>query len=187
MANPSSTAPASREPQALSSSDGATTAKPGERSTPYASNVMRFLESVGISNPIPDNYSSEDFYSDFLCNHLKTDAVRRGHIICFTTVKPTILNSMGGLHGGVIAAISERVAIATARTVVGEDKELFLGELAMSYLSSATINEELIVDGSVVRRGRNTTVVAVEFKMRKTGKLVYSSRATFYNSPIAKL
>ncbi|TYH42978.1 hypothetical protein ES332_D11G097600v1 [Gossypium tomentosum] len=187
MANPSSASPASREPQALSSSDGDTTAKPGERSTPYASNVMHFLESVGISNPIPDNYSSEDFYSDFLCNHLKTDAVRRGHITCFTTVKPTILNSMGGLHGGVVAAISERVAIATARTVVGEDKELFLGELAMSYLSSATINAELIVDGSVVRRGRNTTVVAVEFKMRKTGKLVYSSRATFYNSPIAKL
>lgn len=47
---------------------------------------------------------------------------------------------MGGLHGGVIAAIAERVAIATARTVVGEDKELFLGELAISYLSAATID-----------------------------------------------
>lgn len=91
MANRSSASPASQEPQALSSSDGATTAKPGEPSAAYASNAMLFLESVGISNPIPDNYSSEDFYSDFLCNHLKTDTVRRGHVTCFTTVKPAML------------------------------------------------------------------------------------------------
>ena len=32
------------------------------------------------------------------------------------------------------------MAIATARTVVGEDKDIFLGELGMSYLSAAPIN-----------------------------------------------
>ncbi|GMI98374.1 hypothetical protein like AT3G61200 [Hibiscus trionum] len=185
MGNPSS---ASQEPQAASSSDCPTTAESDERSPPYTSSVMRFLEGVGISNPIPENYSSEDFYSDLLCNHLKVDTVRRGHVTCFTTVKPTITNSFGGLHGGAVAAIAERVATATARTVVGEDKDMFLGELAMSYLSSATIDAELIVEGSVVRSGRNLTVIVVEFRMRKTGKLVYYSRATFYNSPlIAKL
>ena len=45
----------------------------------------------------------------------------------------------------------------------------------------------MIVDGSVVRSGRNFTVVAVEFKLKKTGQLVYTARATFYNMPIAKL
>ncbi|XVF33386.1 hypothetical protein REPUB_Repub17cG0163800 [Reevesia pubescens] len=108
-----------------------------EGSPPYASKVLRFFKSVGISDPNVENYSSKDFYSNLLCNHLKTHTVRRGHITCFATVKPAISNSFDGLHGGAVAAIAERVAIATARTVVGEDKEIFLGELGMSYLSAA--------------------------------------------------
>ncbi|RVW85124.1 hypothetical protein CK203_032884 [Vitis vinifera] len=46
---------------------------------------------------------------------------------------------------------------------------------------------ELTVDASVVRSGRNVTVIAVEFKMRETSQLVYTARATFYNMPMAKL
>ncbi|KAK8702574.1 hypothetical protein V6N13_020921 [Hibiscus sabdariffa] len=141
MTKPSSTFPPSQEQKTVPSSDGITTAESEERSPPYASSVMRFLESIGISDPKVENYSSKDFYSVLLCNHLKTHTVQRGHVTCFTTVKPPIINFFGGLHGGVVAAIAERVAVATARTVVGEDKDIFLGELAMSYLSSATIND----------------------------------------------
>lgn len=79
------------------------------------------------------------------------------------------------------------MSIACARTVVAEDKEIFLGELSMSYLSAAQPNAELTVDGSVVRSGRNVTVTAVEFKLKETGKLAYTARATFYNTPISKL
>ena len=46
---------------------------------------------------------------------------------------------------------------------------------------------EVLVDGSVVRSGRNLTVVAVEFKLNKTEQLIYTARATFYHMPIAKL
>lgn len=44
------------------------------------------------------------------------------------------------MHGGAVASIAERVAIACARTMVAEDKELFLGELSISYLSAALRN-----------------------------------------------
>lgn len=44
------------------------------------------------------------------------------------------------MHGGSVAAVAERVAIACARTVVGEDKDIFLGELGISYLASAPPN-----------------------------------------------
>jgi hypothetical protein len=44
------------------------------------------------------------------------------------------------VHGGAIAAVAEMMSIASARTVVAEDKELFLGELSMSYLSGARNN-----------------------------------------------
>ena len=46
---------------------------------------------------------------------------------------------------------------------------------------------EVLVDASVVRSGRNLTVVAVEFKLKKTEQLIYTARATFYNRPVAML
>lgn len=48
-----------------------------------------------------------------------------------------VQNSYGGMHGGAVAAVAERVAIACARTVVGIDKDIFLGELSISYLYAA--------------------------------------------------
>jgi len=39
-----------------------------------------------------------------------------------------------------VASIAERVAMACVKTVVSEDKHLFIGELSMSYLSSAPIS-----------------------------------------------
>ncbi|MBA0646239.1 hypothetical protein Goklo_014218 [Gossypium klotzschianum] len=198
---------------------------------------MGFLKRVGMHDPNVENYSSRDFYSNLLCNTLKTHTVRRGHVTCFATVTPAVANYFGGLHGGAVAAIAERVAIATTRTVVGEDKEIFLVDLGMSYLSAApkdvssfgflishfcyvekdlagkdriicmeswgdcnlqplpwdvhkpsfNMQAELIVDGAVVKSGRNITAVSIEFKMKKTGKLLFTSRATFHNSPLAKL
>ncbi|KAL9435049.1 hypothetical protein AB3S75_021335 [Citrus x aurantiifolia] len=151
------------------------------------SKVIVFLKEVGASSSIPDDCCTNDSYSNILGRHIKVHKIQRGRLICHLSVKPAILNFFGGIHGGAIAAFSERMAIACARTVVAEDKEIFLGELGISYLSAAPHNAELIMEASVVRSGRNVTVVAVEFKFNNTGKLVCASRATFYNTPIAKL
>ncbi|XP_075668162.1 uncharacterized protein LOC142638056 isoform X2 [Castanea sativa] len=96
-------------------------------------------------------------------------------------------NIYGNFHGGAVAAVAEKVSYACARTVLAENKDIFLGELSISYLSSAPVNTEVIVDCSVVRSGRNLTVVAMEFKVKKTGKLAYTARSTFFNMPVAKL
>lgn len=50
----------------------------------------------------------------------------------------------GGLHGGALASVAEMVAVDCARTVVGKVKELFLGELSNSYLSSAPRDVSLL-------------------------------------------
>ncbi|KAK9103368.1 hypothetical protein Sjap_020622 [Stephania japonica] len=55
-----------------------------------------------------------------------------------------VQNSYGSLHGGAVASIAQAVAEACARTVVAEDKEVFLGELAISYLSPARVNVALV-------------------------------------------
>ncbi|BFG21876.1 hypothetical protein CerSpe_081500 [Prunus speciosa] len=71
-------------------------------------------------------------------------------------------NFFAGFHGGAVAAVAEAVSIACARTVVAKDKEIFLGELSISYLASAKKNAEVIVDASVVRSGRNLSVIVLE-------------------------
>lgn len=49
-------------------------------------------------------------------------------------------NAFGTLHGGSVGSVVELLSIACARTVVAEDKELFLGEINVSYLSGAPTN-----------------------------------------------
>ncbi|GMH21705.1 hypothetical protein Nepgr_023547 [Nepenthes gracilis] len=102
--------------------------------------VFKFLTASGYSGELPEGCSAMDFFSDLIRGLLKVDCITRGRITCSFSVKPAIVNNFKGLHGGVVAAIAERVAVACARTVVAEDKELFLGELNMSYLSAAPLN-----------------------------------------------
>lgn len=149
--------------------------------------VKRFFESVGIHASLPQNSTSKDFYSDLFRDLFKVGHVQRGHVSCIVPVLPVVGNYYKGLHGGAVGAIAERASIACARTVVADDKKLFLGELSICYLSAAKLNEVLLVEGSVLKSGRNLTVVASEFRIKETKKLVFTSRATFYHMPAAKL
>ncbi|KAI4355009.1 hypothetical protein L6164_003828 [Bauhinia variegata] len=161
--------------------------KSQEIESEHISATLDLFKKMGLTDPIPESCNCKGFFSQFIRGSLKVDQIQRGRITCTLVVKPAITNAFGTLHGGALAAVVEVVSIACARTVVAEDKELFLGELSMSYLSGATKNAEVLADASVVRSGRNLTVVAVDFKLKKTGKLVYTGRATFYNMPVAKL
>ncbi|KAI9126136.1 hypothetical protein K1719_002557 [Acacia pycnantha] len=118
---------------------------------------------------------------------INVDRAERGRIICTVSVKPPICNIFDTLHGGGLASVAELISIACARTVVAEDKQIFLGEISMSYLSGAPVTAEVTADASVVKSGRNLTVVELEFKLKKTEKLIYKAHATFYNYPLARL
>ncbi|XP_010544705.1 PREDICTED: acyl-coenzyme A thioesterase 13 isoform X2 [Tarenaya hassleriana] len=153
----------------------------------HATAVVRFFENIGVSGLVGGDFTSADSFSDIICHYLTALSVARGRVTCSLSVQPSLVNVFKGLHGGVVASVAERVAIACARTVVAEDKQLFLGELSISYLSSAPLTSEVVVEGSLVRSGRNLTVVTVEFKIKDTKKLAYIARATFYNLPTSKL
>ncbi|KAL4621819.1 hypothetical protein ACB092_06G255800, partial [Castanea dentata] len=141
----------------------------------HVSLLNGFLQRMGINSDfVPDICKTKDFYSHLIHHIIKPDQVLK-------------LNIYGNFHGGAVAAVAEKVSYACARTVFAEYKDIFLGELSISYLSSAPVNTEVIVDCSVVRSGRNLTVVAMEFKVKKTGKLAYTARSTFFNMPVAKL
>ncbi|XP_022934057.1 acyl-coenzyme A thioesterase 13-like [Cucurbita moschata] len=136
---------------------------------------------------IPDDCNTEGFYSDISRNHLRQLSLERGRITYLLIVKPVVSNIYGFLHGGFVAAAAEFSSIACARTVLGEDKALFLGELSISYLSGAPQNAEVVVDASVLRSGKSLTIISIEFRLQKTGKLVYTARSTLYSMPMPKL
>ncbi|KAK9143466.1 hypothetical protein Syun_012866 [Stephania yunnanensis] len=155
----------------------------------WASSTHQFFQSVGTFGSImPQSSSLKGLaYPDLIRELLKLHRIDRGRITSSLSVKPAFLNSFGSLHGGAVASIAQAIAEACARTVVAEDKEMFLGELATSYLSPARVNDEVEVEGVVVRSGRNVTVTSIEFRKKGTKQLLYTARATFYNTPVAKL
>ncbi|KAK4578374.1 hypothetical protein RGQ29_028476 [Quercus rubra] len=105
--------------------------------------LIGFLQRMGInSDSVPDICKTKDFYSHLIHHIIKPDQVLRGRITCLLTVNPALSNIYGNFHGGAVAAVAEKVSYACARTVVAEDKDIFLGELSISYLSSAPVNTQ---------------------------------------------
>ncbi|XXG76097.1 hypothetical protein AAC387_Pa08g0522 [Persea americana] len=171
----------------------------------------------GPSLTIPDTlYKKKDALGDLIRALLKVQHIEPGRITCTFTVNPSFTNAYNTLHGGAVGVISEAVALGCVRSVAG-DKDFFLGEWAASYLSAArlkissrqldglkefylcmgnstsieedkkNVQEELQVDGVVIRHGRSIIVTSVEFRIKQTRKLIYSIRATFYSIPVAHL
>ncbi|EEE67123.1 hypothetical protein OsJ_24149 [Oryza sativa Japonica Group] len=99
---------------------------------------------------------------------------------------PAAVNGYNTLHGGMVAAVAEAVGMACARAAAG-DKEMFLGELSTAYLSAARLNSEVEVEAQILRKGRSVVVTTVEFRLKDTKKLCYSSRATIYIMPVVSL
>ncbi|KAL8172482.1 hypothetical protein V2J09_024286 [Rumex salicifolius] len=181
-----------KSPAHTSRSPGSVTATRiyGDADPNLAKDVSRFLKSIGAFSisRLPGSSERKDFYSDLLRGLIKVEAIARGKITCAFPVVPGILNTFDGLHGGLVAMMAERVATACARTVVAEDKELHLAELSVSYLSAALINEELVVEASVAKTGRNVTVVTVDIRRKHNRKLMYLSHFIFFHAfPAAKL
>ncbi|XP_004510850.1 uncharacterized protein [Cicer arietinum] len=153
----------------------------------HVSETLMFLQLLGARNPIPENCKAEGFFDSFLRSFITVDQIQRGRISCSVIVKPPLCNGYGTLHGGAVGSLVEVLATACARTVVPEDKELFLGEVSISYLSGSPVNEEVVANASVVKSGRSLTSVAVEFKLKKTGNLLYLTHASFFNMPVSSL
>ncbi|KAI3841814.1 hypothetical protein MKX03_002063 [Papaver bracteatum] len=146
-----------------------------------------FLQRAGAFENPSEGFERKGLISELMKDLLKVDRIERGRIVCHLTVITRVTNPYGTLHGGVVATVANLVAMACARTVVNEDKELLLGELNISYLSASGINVELEIDGRIIRSGRNVTTTSVEFRVKGTKKLVYTANAIFFTAPVAKL
>uniref|UniRef100_A0A0E0P9F6 Acyl-coenzyme A thioesterase 13 n=1 Tax=Oryza rufipogon TaxID=4529 RepID=A0A0E0P9F6_ORYRU len=60
-------------------------------------------------------------------------------------------------------------------------------ELNLSYVDVASIGEEIEVEGKLLRAGKSVGVVSVDFRKKKTGKLIAQARHTKYLAVSSKL
>ncbi|PNX97466.1 esterase F42H10.6 [Trifolium pratense] len=108
----------------------------------HVAETQLFVKLMSIGVPVPENCNTNGYFDSFLRNFIKVDQIQRGRISCTIVAKPPICNGYGTLHGGAVGSLVEVLTTACARTVVAEDKELFLGEISISYLSGTPINVE---------------------------------------------
>ncbi|KAI3964232.1 hypothetical protein MKX01_026377 [Papaver californicum] len=118
-----------------SSSTGENHSRNSAENTAYG-----FLQRAGAFEITHEGFEKKGLISEMMKDLLKVDRIEHGRIICNLTVITRVTNPYGTLHGGVVATVAKLVAMACARTVVNEDKELLLGELSISYPSSASIS-----------------------------------------------
>ena len=151
--------------------------------------TLRFIQALGVDASLPASAERPDAYSALvraLLSSVTVSSSPRPRVSCTLTVSSAATNAYNTLHGGAVAAVAEAVGMACARAAAG-DKEMFLGELSTAYLSAARLDSEVEVEAQILRKGRSVVVTTVEFRLKDSKKLCYTSRATFYIMPVASL
>ncbi|NP_001152568.1 thioesterase family protein isoform 2 [Zea mays] len=148
--------------------------------------TLYFFHGLGVDVPLPVSAERPDAYTSLVRAIVSSAAVTSSRVSCTLTVSPAVANQYNTLHGGAVAAVAEAVGMACARAAAG-DKEMFLGELSTAYLAAARLNSEVDVEAQILRKGRSVVVTTIDFRLKDTKKLCYTSRATFYIMPVASL
>ncbi|XP_039806803.1 uncharacterized protein LOC120670714 isoform X2 [Panicum virgatum] len=148
--------------------------------------TLHFFHGLGVDVPLPASAERADAYAALVRVIVSSATVSSSRVSCTLTISPGVANQYNTLHGGAVAAVAEAVGMACARAAAG-DKEMFLGELSTAYLAAARVNSEVDVEAQILRKGRSVVVTTIEFRLKDTKKLCYTSRATFYIMPVASL
>ncbi|KAF8690872.1 hypothetical protein HU200_041276 [Digitaria exilis] len=152
----------------------------------FRERTVRFFQGLGVDVPLPASGERLDAYGDLVRALLSSAVVSSSRVSCTLTMSPALANNYNTLHGGAVAAVAEAVGMACARAAAG-DKEMFLGELSTAYLAAARLDSEVDVEAQILRKGRSVVVTTIDFTLKDTKKLCYTSRATFYIMPVASL
>ncbi|KAI3991909.1 hypothetical protein MKX01_012854 [Papaver californicum] len=125
-------------------------------------------------------------FDPLIIQGIKVDLIEPGRIICSMKVPPRLLNSGNFLHGGATASLVDIIGSAAIFTSGAKTSGVSV-EINISYLDSAYLDEEIEIESKVLRVGKAVGVVSVEFRKKKTGKIVAQGRHTKYLAVSSKL
>ncbi|XP_051217411.1 uncharacterized protein [Lolium perenne] len=159
--------------------------------------VRRTLEPTAS----PEDISGSTPYDSFVISGVRLDAAEHGRVLFSFVVTPRHANSQGYLLSGVTATLADQLGSAAIFTSVVGLSEVGLSELGLSglglsgvsleisvsYLDTATVGDEIEVEVKLLRAGKSVGVVSVDFRKKKTGKLIAQARHTKYLAVSSKL
>ncbi|KAI4326185.1 hypothetical protein MLD38_031523 [Melastoma candidum] len=139
--------------------------------------VKRYLER-GSSSAGPASTNTPEFFESFIMNGLRVLSVEPGRVLCSLSVPDRLLNAGDFLHGGATAALVDMVGSAAIYSVGAPTSGVSV-EINISYLDAAFAEEEIEIEGKVLRVGKAMGVVTVELR-KKNGKIIAQGRHTKY-------
>lgn len=138
-----------------------------------------------IDHPIIQGYIQGNEFGRFLGMDFTIEA--KGRVVYKMVVTEKHLATPITAHGGVIAALADAGLGVGALSVSAEyGNVVSTVEFKISYISPARLNDELILESTLVKSGRS--IVFMEAKIvNQRNELVATANGTFNQYPIDKL
>ncbi|GAB2234984.1 hypothetical protein Droror1_Dr00004260 [Drosera rotundifolia] len=125
------------------------------------------------------------FYEDFALRGIRADRVEPGLVACSFKVPPRLTDSTGNLSPGAIVNLVDEVGGAVIYKP-GLPMNVSVN-MSVSYVSSATVNDELEVISRLLGRKGNLVTAVVVIKKKGTEEIVAEGRHTLFCKHASKI
>ncbi|CAN6270142.1 unnamed protein product [Urochloa humidicola] len=138
-------------------------------------------EEIMGSNPVGLN-----FYDPFVLSGASIQSAEHGRLLCSFVVASRHASPAGYLRSGVTAMLADQLgsAVFYCSGLLTSGVSL---EISISFVDVATVGEEIEVEGKLLRAGKSVGVISVDFRKKKTGKLMAQARHTKYLAVSSRL
>ncbi|URE46595.1 Thioesterase superfamily [Musa troglodytarum] len=126
------------------------------------------------------------FFDVLVLNGIRLDLFEPGRILCSYVVPPRLSSSGNVLHGGVVATLVDVVGSAAIISSGLPTTGVSL-DINVSYLDPAFTGEEIEMESKLLHAGKAVAVASVEFRNKRTGKLLAQGRHAKYLAASSKL
>ncbi|TKR66739.1 hypothetical protein L596_022986 [Steinernema carpocapsae] len=141
-------------------------------------------ENLAFLTKMIDDYKAQENFNR-VARKIHPISASKTSIVVEMTVEEEHVNGKGTLHGGQTASL---VDIVTARAVGMSirDRGMVSVELAVSYLLPAKLGETILIEGIVLKCGRNIAFTECEFRRKTDRALVAKGKHTiaFMHKPV---
>ncbi|CAN6228169.1 unnamed protein product [Urochloa humidicola] len=134
-------------------------------------------EEIMGSDPVGLN-----FYDPFVISGARIESAEHGRLLCSFVVAPRHASPAGYLRSGVTATLADQLGSA-----VFYCSGLLTSGVSLEIVDVATVGEEIEVEGKLLRAGKSVGVISVDFRKKKTGKLMAQARHTKYLAVSSRL
>ncbi|KAK9719332.1 Thioesterase superfamily [Popillia japonica] len=114
---------------------------------------------------------------DRVIDKVKIVAADNGACVAEFTVQEEHVNPMGTLHGAFSVMLIDNISGYGLRTILGNNVH-FSVAMNITYIKSAKIGEEVVVDSQTLKVGKTLAYMLVTLKNKRTGELLVTGSHT---------